>query len=69
MLLRVRSIAYLAQRINGYELVDRQERELPPFTAGAHISVRAGDGPVRDFSLWNDPANREKLKWNPVIQL
>lgn len=58
MRLRVRSILYLAQRINGYELVDPEERDLPGFTAGAHISVRAGDGPVRDFSLWNDPAER-----------
>ena len=56
MLLRVRSITYLAQRINGYELVDLQEHDLPPFAAGAHVSVRVGEGPVRDFSLWNDPA-------------
>jgi ferredoxin-NADP reductase len=55
MLLRVRAITYLAQRINGYELVDRSEHDLPPFEAGAHISVRVGEGPVRDFSLWNDP--------------
>ncbi|MBV8506496.1 MAG: ferredoxin reductase, partial [Alphaproteobacteria bacterium] len=58
MLLRVRSVTYLAQRINGYELVDLEDRDLPAFTAGAHISVRACDGPVRDFSLWNDPAER-----------
>jgi vanillate O-demethylase ferredoxin subunit len=56
MRLRVRSITYLAERINGYELVDPDGRNLPPFQAGAHISVRAGDAPVRDFSLWNDPA-------------
>jgi vanillate O-demethylase ferredoxin subunit len=60
MLLRLRSITYLAQRINGYELVDRDEGDLPPFEAGAHISVRVGDGPVRDFSLWNDPAERTR---------
>src|SRR5690349_9451330 len=60
MLLRVRAITYLAQRINGYELADRDGRDLPPFEAGAHISVRAGDGPVRDFSLWNDPAERSR---------
>ena len=49
MLLRVRSITYLAQRINGYELVDPDECDLPGFTAGAHVSVRVGHGPVRDF--------------------
>ncbi|MBV9198722.1 MAG: ferredoxin reductase [Alphaproteobacteria bacterium] len=60
MLLRVRSITYLAQRINGYELVDPEECDLPAFTAGAHLSVRATGGPVRDFSLWNDPAERAR---------
>jgi len=60
MLLRVRSIAYLAQRINGYELVDPEEGYLPEFTAGAHVSVRVGNGPARDFSLWNDPAERTR---------
>ena len=60
MRLRVRSITYLAQRINGYELVDSEEHDLPAFEAGAHISVRAGEAPVRDFSLWNDPAERSR---------
>ena len=60
MLLRVRSITYLALRINGYELVDPEECDLPGFMAGAHISVRVGDGPVRDFSLHNDPAERAR---------
>ena len=56
MLLRVRSITYLAARINGYELVDPDGQDLPPFSAGAHISVQLAEGIVRDFSLWNDPA-------------
>jgi ferredoxin-NADP reductase len=60
MQLQVRSITYLAQRINGYEMVDRDERDLPPFEAGAHVSVRVDAGPVRDFSLWNDPAERSR---------
>jgi vanillate O-demethylase ferredoxin subunit len=60
MLLRVRSITYLAARINGYELVDPSGQDLPPFTAGAHISVRLAEGIVRDFSLWNDPAERTR---------
>jgi vanillate O-demethylase ferredoxin subunit len=58
MLLRIRSITYLATRINGYELVDPAGHDLPPFGAGAHISVRLGEELVRDFSLWNDPAER-----------
>jgi ferredoxin-NADP reductase len=58
MLLRIRSITYLATRINGYELVDSGGQDLAPFTAGAHISVRLSAEIVRDFSLWNDPAER-----------
>src|SRR5215471_3900181 len=60
MLLRVRSIICLAERINGYELVDPDERDLPPFEAGAHISVRISNELVRDFSLWNDPTERAR---------
>ena len=58
MLLCIRSITYLAARINGYEFVDPNGHDLPPFEAGAHISVRLGEELVRDFSLWNDPAER-----------
>jgi vanillate O-demethylase ferredoxin subunit len=60
MLLRIRSITYLATRINGYELVDPDGNDLPPFTAGAHISVRLSKEIVRDFSLWNDPGERRR---------
>jgi len=60
MLLRIRSITYLAARINGYELVDPDGKDLPPFTAGAHVSARLSEGIVRDFSLWNDPAERTR---------
>jgi vanillate O-demethylase ferredoxin subunit len=60
MLLRLRSIIFLATRINGYEFVDPAGQNLPPFAAGAHISVRLSEGLVRDFSLWNDPAERKR---------
>ena len=64
MQLRIRSIAYLAEDINGYELVDPNGRDLPRFAAGAHIGVRLGEvgsGAVwRDYSLWNDPAERRR---------
>ena len=32
----------------------------PGSRPGRHLSVRAGDGPVRDFSLRNDPAERAR---------
>jgi ferredoxin-NADP reductase len=58
MLLRVRSISWLAEDINAYELVDPHGHDLPRFDAGAHIGVRLGDDLWRDYSLWNDPAER-----------
>jgi vanillate O-demethylase ferredoxin subunit len=60
MLLHIRSITYLATRINGYEFVDPAGDDLPLFAAGAHISVRLVEELVRDFSLWNDPAERKR---------
>ena len=57
MQLRVRSIIYLAEAINGYELVDPRGRDLPRFAPGAHIELRAG-GFLRRYSLWNDAAER-----------
>lgn len=64
MQLRIRSITYLAEDINGYEFVDPNGRDLPRFAAGAHIGVRLGpadSGAVwRDYSLWNDPAERRR---------
>src|SRR5262252_7017143 len=59
MQLRVRSITYLAEAINGFELVDPRGRDLPRFGAGAHIDLRAG-GFLRQYSLWNDPAERRR---------
>jgi vanillate O-demethylase ferredoxin subunit len=59
MQLRVRSIIYLAEAINSYELVDPRGRDLPRFAAGAHIELRSG-GFLRRYSLWNDPAERRR---------
>src|SRR6266700_3679595 len=59
MQLRVHSITYLAEAINGYELVDPRGRDLPRFEAGAHIDLRLG-GLVRQYSLCNDPAERRR---------
>lgn len=35
--------------------MDPQGRELPPFSAGAHIDVHVPGGLVRQYSLWNSP--------------
>jgi ferredoxin-NADP reductase len=61
MQLRVRSITYLAEAINGFELVDPRGRDLPRFAAGAHIDLRIG-GFLRQYSLWNDPAERRRYR-------
>jgi len=60
MHLRIRSITYLAEDVLGFELVDPNERDLPRFTAGAHVAVRVAPGLLRDYSLWNDPAERRR---------
>ncbi len=60
MRLTLRSITYLAEDVNGYELVDPNGRDLPRFDAGAHIGVRLGESTWRDYSLWNDPAERRR---------
>jgi len=60
MQLRVRSITWLAEDINGYELVDPGGHDLPRFTAGAHVGVRLAGEVWRDYSLWNDPAERRR---------
>jgi ferredoxin-NADP reductase len=61
MQLRVRSITYLAEAINGYELVDPRGRDLPRFEAGAHVDLRIG-GLLRLYSLCNDPAERRRYQ-------
>src|ERR1700730_4454754 len=59
MLLRLNSITYLTPAINAFELIDPDGGELPPFEAGAHVTVELG-GALRDYSLWNDPAERRR---------
>jgi len=45
--------------IHCFELADAQGRELPPFTAGAHVDVEVEPGLVRQYSLCNDPRRRD----------
>jgi ferredoxin-NADP reductase len=59
MQLRIRSITYLAEAVRGYELVDPRGRDLPRFSAGAHVELRVG-GFLREYSLCNDPAERRR---------
>ena len=43
-----------------FELRGRDDAELPEFSPGAHISVRAPNGMIRKYSLCNDPAERDR---------
>ncbi|MDR8398339.1 PDR/VanB family oxidoreductase [Paraburkholderia sp. USG1] len=56
----VRQIRYEGRNIQSYELVDPDGGELPPFTAGAHIDVHLANGIVRQYSLCNSPAERQR---------
>ncbi|PMS37387.1 vanillate O-demethylase ferredoxin subunit [Trinickia symbiotica] len=56
----VRQIRYEGRNIQSYELVDPDGRELPPFTAGAHIDVHLSNGIVRQYSLCNSPGDRRR---------
>ena len=58
--LRVSKITREAQDIASFELVDPLGLELPPFTAGAHLDVRIDDDIRRQYSLCNDPQERDR---------
>lgn len=57
---RVAAVTREAQDILSFELVAPDGRDLPPFTAGAHIHVHLADGLVRQYSLCNDPKERHR---------
>ncbi|KYG18991.1 ferredoxin [Bradyrhizobium sp. AT1] len=58
--LRVKRIAYEADRINSYELIAPAGGDLDPFTAGGHIDLHLSNGMIRSYSLVNDPAERHR---------
>lgn len=50
----------LARGIHRFELRAPGGAELPPFTAGSHLSLRTPSGDLRQYSLCNDPAERHR---------
>lgn len=56
----VRRVTLEAKGIHSYELVDPQRRDLPPFTAGAHIDIHLPNGLVRQYSLSNSPLEHHR---------
>lgn len=57
---RVRSITYLGEDVNAYEVVPLDAIELPGFTAGSHIDLYFRDGRVRQYSLCGDPTETHR---------
>src|ERR1700761_8635131 len=51
-----------AADVHCLELADPEGRELPPFTAGAHVDVEIAPGVVRQYSLCNDPRRRDRYQ-------
>ena len=42
------------------ELMDPEQRELPPFSAGSHVDIETAPGMVRQYSLCNRPSERNR---------
>lgn len=59
---RVARKEMVAQDIARFELVDPSGAALPPFEAGAHIDVTVPGGPLRQYSLCNDPAESHRYQ-------
>jgi phthalate 4,5-dioxygenase reductase subunit len=56
--LKVLSTARIATDIHQFELGREDGGDLPEFTPGAHLRVLTPGGPIRCYSLSNDPAER-----------
>lgn len=58
---RVRAVTFEAEGILGFELVPMPPlKELPAFTAGAHIDLLLPNGLTRSYSLLNAPDERHR---------
>lgn len=59
--LRVSRVSAETPDIRLFELRGADGGELPEFSPGAHISVRAPNGMIRKYSLCNDTAERDRF--------
>jgi len=60
--LRVTRNDAIADGIHLLEFRDAEGKELPQFSAGAHITIRVPNGMLRKYSLCNDPAERDRYQ-------
>lgn len=49
-----------AEDIASFELASVHGEPLPSFSAGSHIDVRIADGLTRQYSLCNDPQDKDR---------
>ena len=60
MTLRVARAEPAADGIQLFELRHPNGAPLPPFTPGSHLGVRVPSGAMRNYSLCNDPGERDR---------
>jgi len=60
LVLKIAEKKMLTDDICLFELRDPAGGDLPPFTAGAHVTVETPRGANRRYSLCNDPAERDR---------
>lgn len=61
-LVKIQKIRKLAPEILSYELVDPDNGQLSPFSAGAHIDVHVGEALIRQYSLCNRPGETHRYE-------
>jgi phthalate 4,5-dioxygenase reductase subunit len=61
-LLQVTRTERVARDVHLFEFRHPAGEELPGFTAGSHVTVRAPNGSVRKYSLCNDPVERHRYE-------
>ncbi len=60
MRLQLRQVTHQAESINSFEMVDPEGKDLPEYSAGAHIDFYFRDGSIRQYSLCGDPSDRKR---------
>ena len=58
--LQVARTEAVADGIQLFELRRPDGGDLPPFTPGSHVSIEVPSGAMRNYSLCNDPAERDR---------
>jgi vanillate O-demethylase ferredoxin subunit len=58
--LKMHQITNQAELINSFEMVDASGKDLPIYSAGAHIDFYFHDGRIRQYSLCGDPSDRKR---------